>query len=71
MTQTLIVTSPNWGRIGRGLKIMKKIYMQPTMTVVEIKSQAGLLADSVKTYGLGANPLNESDEPGNATDEGV
>ena len=50
---------------------MKKRYIQPTMTVVEIKSQAGLLADSVKTYGLGANPLNESDEPGNATDEGV
>ena len=70
MTQTLIVTSPNWGRIGRGL-IMKKIYMQPTMTVVEIMSQTGLLAGSVKSYGLGANPLNESDEPGNATDEGV
>jgi hypothetical protein len=50
---------------------MKKIYMQPTMTVVEIMSQTGLLAGSVKSYGLGANPLNESDEPGNATDEGV
>ena len=70
MTQTLIVTSPNWGRIGRELKIMKKIYMQPTMTVVEIKSQAGLLAGSVKTTGL-ANPLNDNNESGNAEEEGM
>ena len=71
MTQTLIVTSPNWGRIGRELKIMKKIYMQPTMTVVEIKSQAGLLAGSVKTDGLGANPLNDNNESGNPEEEGM
>ena len=70
MTQTLIVTSPNWGRIGRGLKIMKKIYMQPTMTVVEINSQAGLLAGSVKTTGL-ANPLNDNNESGNPEEEGM
>ena len=69
MTQTLIVTSPNWGRIGRGL-IMKKIYMQPTMTVVEINSQAGLLAGSVKTTGL-ANPLNDNNESGNPEEEGM
>jgi hypothetical protein len=69
LTQTLIVTSPNWGRIGRGL-IMKKIYMQPTMTVVEIKSQAGLLAGSVKTTGL-TNPLNYNDGVGNAEEEGM
>ena len=49
---------------------MKKIYMQPTVQVVEIKSQAGLLAGSVKTPGLG-NPLYESDVPGNAEEEGA
>ena len=48
---------------------MKKIYMQPTMTVVEIKSQAGLLAGSVKTTGL-ANPLNDNNESGNPEEEG-
>lgn len=69
MTQTLIVTSPNWGRIGRGL-IMKKIYMQPTMTVVEINSQAGLLAGSLKTTGL-ANPLNDNNESGSPEEEGM
>ena len=50
---------------------MKKIYMQPTMMVVEIKSQIGLLAGSVQTTGLGANPLNESDVPGNPEEEGM
>ena len=45
--------------------------MQPTVQVVEIKSQAGLLAGSVQTTGLGANPLYDNNESGNATDEGV
>jgi hypothetical protein len=49
---------------------MKKRYIQPTMTVVEIKSQAGLLAGSVQAMGLG-NPLIESDEPGNPEEEGM
>jgi hypothetical protein len=49
---------------------MKKIYMQPTIEVVEIMSQAGLLAGSVKTTGL-ANPLNDNNESGNAEEEGM
>ena len=49
---------------------MKKIYMQPTIEVVEINSQAGLLAGSVKTTGL-ANPLNDNNESGNPEEEGM
>lgn len=50
---------------------MKKRYIQPTMTVVEIKSQTGLLAGSVQTDGLGANPLNDNNESGNPEEEGM
>lgn len=49
---------------------MKMIYMQPTIKVVEIKSQASLLAGSVKTTGL-TNPLNYNDGVGNAEEEGM
>jgi hypothetical protein len=49
---------------------MKKIYLKPTVQVVEIKSQAGLLAGSVKTTGL-ANPLNDNNESGNPEEEGI
>ena len=49
---------------------MKKIYMQPTMTVVEIKSQTGLLAGSVQTTGL-SSPLNYSGDSGSAEEEGM
>jgi hypothetical protein len=50
---------------------MKKIYIQPTTKVVEIKVQASLLIDSVETQGLGSNPLTGGNEEGNAEDEGV
>ena len=49
---------------------MKMIYMQPTIKVVEIKSQASLLTGSVKTYGL-SSPLNYSGDPGSAEEEGM
>jgi hypothetical protein len=49
---------------------MKKIYMQPTIEVVEIMLQAGLLAGSVKTTGL-ADPLNDNNESGNREEEGM
>jgi hypothetical protein len=49
---------------------MKKIYMQPTIEVVEIMSQAGLLAGSVETTGL-ANPLYDNNESGNPEEEGM
>lgn len=44
--------------------------MQPTIEVVEIMSQAGLLAGSVETTGL-ANPFNDNNESGNPEEEGM
>lgn len=44
--------------------------MQPTIEVVEIMSQTGLLAGSVKTTGL-ADPLNDNNESGNPEEEGM
>lgn len=44
--------------------------MQPTIEVVEIKSQAVLLVDSVMTTGLG-DTLNYNDESGNPVEEGM
>ncbi len=40
------------------------------MQVVEIKSRAGLLAGSLKTYGL-EDPLTDDGQSGNAEEEGV
>ena len=50
---------------------MKKIYIQPTTKVVEIKVQAILLVESVESQGLGSDPLTGGNEEGNAEDEGV
>jgi hypothetical protein len=49
---------------------MKKIYIQPTTKVVEIKVQAILQAWSAKSEGLD-EPITGGDEEGNAEDEGV